>query len=191
MIGVRAPETTPFSASAAAVSVPTPGGTGSPAEPGTGGPLAPAPVRLVIPRIGVDTPVVPVGLNADGTVTVPPADPAAPAGWYRFGVPPGEPGPAVLLGHVDRHQGPAVFSRLSALESGNDIAVRREDGTTVVFVVESVRTHPKSEFPTEAVYGPTVEPVLRLVTCGGDFDRDRRTYLSNVVVYATLDTSPG
>jgi len=97
----------------------------------------------------------------------------------------------VLLGHVDSHQGPAVFSRLSALESGDDIAVRREDGTTVVFVVESVRTHRKSEFPTEAVYGPTVEPVLRLVTCGGDFDRDRRTYLSNVVVYATLNTGPG
>ncbi len=187
LMGLRPPEVAASSAPASAVPIPTRTGPTSPAAR----PVEPAPVRLEIPRIGVDTAVVPVGLNPDGTVLVPPAEPSAPAGWYRFGVAPGEPGPAVLLGHVDSYQGPAVFSRLSTLERGDDITVRRDDGMTAAFTVESVRTHLKREFPTEVVYGPSVEPVLRLVTCGGTFDRDRRTYLSNVVVYATSATISG
>lgn len=152
----------------------------------------PLPVHLDIPRIGVDTALIPLGLNEDGTVSVPPTEAGAPAGWYRHLASPGEPGPAVILGHVDSHVGPAVFSRLSDLRPGDGVFVRRADGSSVAFVVESVHTHPKSDFPTAAVYGPTDDPVLRLITCGGAFDRERRTYLSNVVVYAGLASgSPG
>ncbi|WP_216870600.1 class F sortase [Modestobacter excelsi] len=147
---------------------------------------APAPTHLDIPRIGVHTDVIPLGLNPDGTVMVPPVDPHAPAGWYRHLASPGEPGPAVLLGHVDSYQGPAVFSRLSALAPGDSVSIDRADGRTVVFTVQSVQTYPKSSFPTDLVYGPADVPVLRLITCGGSFDRVHRSYLSNVVVFAGL-----
>jgi sortase (surface protein transpeptidase) len=148
------------------------------------------PTHLDIRRIGLRTAVIPLGLNADGTVMVPPANPEAPAGWYRYLASPGEPGPAVLLGHVDTYRGPAVFHQLAALVPGDRITIDRTDGRTVAFTVRSVKTYPKSSFPTEAVYGRTDAPVLRLITCGGSFDRVRRTYLSNVVVYAEL-TSGG
>lgn len=153
---------------------------------------SPVPVRLDIPRIGVHSEVISLGLNPDGTVAVPPLETGAPAGWYRYLAVPGEPGPAVLLGHVDTYQGPAVFSRLHELEPGDAITVQRSDGRAVQFTVDSVRSYVKSEFPTQAVYGWTAAPVLRLVTCGGAFDRSRRSYLSNVVVYASLAAgSPG
>jgi sortase (surface protein transpeptidase) len=119
-------------------------------------------------------------------VMVPPEDLKAPAGWYRHFASPGEPGPAVLLGHVDTYEGPAVFHRLSALEPGDSISIDRADGHTVVFTVQSVQTYPKRSFPTNLVYGPAVDPVLRLITCGGSFDRVHRSYLDNVVVYAEL-----
>ena len=193
LTGLRVPDVSTYSAPAGGASVPI---TGSPAFPGEtrAAPAdhstpVPPPVHLEIPWIGVDTALIPLGLNPDGTVMVPPAEQGAPAGWYRHRASPGEPGPAVLLGHVDSYLGPAVFSRLSDLRPGDGISVRRADGSVVAFVVESVRTHPKSDFPTEAVYGQTVDPVLRLLTCGGGFDRARRTYLSVVVVYAEL--APG
>lgn len=178
-------------ASVPVISYPTvPGGT-RPAAADDSTPVPP-PVHLDIPRIGVDTALIPLGLQADGTVMVPPTDPGAPAGWYRHLASPGEPGPAVLLGHVDSSRGPAVFSRLAELRPGDNVSVRRADGSVVAFVVESVHTHPKSDFPTAAVYGPADAPVLRLITCGGAFDRERRTYLSNVVVSAGLASgSPG
>jgi hypothetical protein len=196
LTGLRASDLSAPPAAASAASVPV---ISDPAVPGEMRPAAadhstavPPPVHLDIPRIGVDTALIPLGLNEDGTVMVPPSDPLAPAGWYRYLASPGEPGPAVLLGHVDSHGGPAVFSRLSDLRPGDGISVRRADGSSVAFVVESVHTHPKSDFPTAAVYGPTDVPVLRLITCGGAFDRVRRTYLSNVVVYAGLaGGSPG
>jgi hypothetical protein len=144
------------------------------------------PTYLDITRIGVHTEVISLGLNADGTVMVPPPDPGGPVGWYRYLATPGEPGTAVLLGHLDSYQGPAVFYRLSAPLIGDRISVARSDGTTAVFTVQSVQACPKSPFPSEAAYGSTAAPVLRLITCGGRFDRVHRTYLSNVVVYAEL-----
>jgi sortase (surface protein transpeptidase) len=144
------------------------------------------PIRLEIPRIGVHTDVIPVGLNVDGTVEVPPVEPEAPAGWYRHLASPGDSGPAVILGHVDSHQGPAVFYRLSELAPGDRISIDRDDGRTIVFTVQSVHTYSKTSFPTDLVYGRTAAPVLRLITCGGAFDRSRRTYLSNVVIFASL-----
>jgi hypothetical protein len=144
------------------------------------------PVHLDLPTIGVHTPLMSLGLNPDGTVEVPPLTRHAPAGWYRYLASPGELGPAVLLGHVDSAaDGPAVFFRLGALRPGDPVAVRRADGTTVVFSVDRVAGYPKSAFPTRAVYGAVDRPGLRLVTCGGSFDHARRSYRGVVVVYAT------
>jgi LPXTG-site transpeptidase (sortase) family protein len=116
---------------------------------------------------------------------VPPED-FARAGWFTRGPVPGETGPAVIAGHVDSADGPAVFFRLAELEDGDDVLVDRADGTTVRFTVTSVDRYPKDEFPTEQVYGPTPRAELRLITCGGEFDADARSYRDNVVVSAVL-----
>ena len=107
-------------------------------------------------------------------------------GWWRGGPEPGEPGPAVILGHVDSRVGPAVFYRLRELAPGDEIHIDREDGTTVTYVVEASQRHGKDVFPTDAVYGATEKPTLRLVTCGGEFDYDVRSYEDNFIVFATI-----
>ncbi|MFI5910816.1 class F sortase [Dactylosporangium sp. NPDC051541] len=164
----------------------------SSAAPGpvpTRGLAASVPVRLAIPAIGLDTSLMSLGLNKDGTVEVPPVRTDAPAGWYRNLRTPGEVGPAVILGHVDTaHDGPAVFYRLRELRPGDPVTVRRADGSVAVFVVERVVEVPKSDFPTEDVYGPVNYPALRLVTCGGTFDHLRHTYKGNTLVYARLSS---
>jgi sortase (surface protein transpeptidase) len=148
------------------------------------------PVHLAIPAIGVSTGLVPLGLNQDGTIAVPPLGRAAPAGWYRYLATPGEVGPAVILGHVDSaRDGPAVFYRLIDLRAGDQVSVRRADGQTAVFTVTRVEEYAKSHFPTGAVYGAQGHPELRLVTCGGEFDKVHRQYRGNVVVYATFTAS--
>jgi hypothetical protein len=145
------------------------------------------PVRLDIPAIHVSTPLMTLGLNPDGTMAVPPVRHDAPAGWYRYLATPGEVGPAVIVGHVDTaRDGPAVFYRLAELRPGDTITVRRLDGRTAVFTVDQVAQYPKSAFPAQTVYGAVDRPVLRLVTCGGTFDRVHRTYRGNVVVFASL-----
>jgi hypothetical protein len=160
----------------------------SAAEP-PGGMGRSEPVHLAIPAIGVSTALIPLGLNADGTIAVPPLGRTAPAGWYRYLATPGEIGPAVILGHVDSaRDGPAVFFRLLDLRPGDTVAVSRADGRTAVFTVTRVEEYPKSSFPTESVYGPLDHPGLRLVTCGGTFDKLRRQYHGNVVAYARLAT---
>jgi hypothetical protein len=143
------------------------------------------PVHLAIPAIGVNTALIPLGLNPDGTIAVPPLGRTAPAGWYRYLATPGEVGPAVLLGHVDSaRDGPAVFFRLAELRAGDAITVRRADGRTAAFTVTRVEEYPKEAFPTETVYGGLDHPGLRLVTCGGTYDKIRRQYRGNVVAYA-------
>lgn len=144
------------------------------------------PVRVEIPVIGVRAPVVPVGQAPDGTVQVPPLDEAHRVGWYRHGPAPGSRGSAVLLGHYDDLRGPAVFHRLGRVRRGDAVRVERRDGRTAVFAVESVEQVPKSRFPARKVYGPVDHAGLRLVTCGGSYDRLRRTYRDNLIVYARL-----
>jgi Sortase domain len=148
--------------------------------------LAPSPpVALDVPAIGVHTALLTLGLNADGTVEVPPLETDEP-GWYDGSPTPGEIGPAVILGHVDSaRSGPAVFYDLAALLPGDTIGVTRADGSTVTFHVDEVARYPKRAFPTEAVYGDLDHAGLRLITCGGEFFR-RAGYLDNVVVYAHL-----
>jgi sortase (surface protein transpeptidase) len=143
------------------------------------------PVRLQIPVIGVDTEVMELGLRRDGTLEVPPLRGDAPAGWYRHSPTPGETGASVLAGHVDTaRDGPAVFFRLRELKVKDSISVRRKDGTVARFAVSRVATYPKRDFPSREVYAPLASPGLRLITCGGVFDRGEGSYRSNVVVYA-------
>jgi sortase (surface protein transpeptidase) len=144
----------------------------------------PEPVRIEIPRIGVASPLIRLGKAANGTVEEP--GPFDRAGWYAPGTRPGDPGSAVILGHVDSKTGPAVFYRLRELRRGDEIKVRRADGSTVRFVVQRTDQYPKRRFPTDEVYYPTLKPELRLVTCGGQFDPDWGHYLSNVIVFATI-----
>lgn len=142
-----------------------------------------APVRLRVPTIGVDSALVELGRAEDQTVEVP-SDPAS-AGWYAEGVRPGEPGPAVLLGHVDSRSGPAVFFRLGELRPGDPVLVDRADGSVVTFTVTRSERHPKTAFPSDQVYLPTLSPQLRLITCGGFFDRRTGFHRDNVIVFAS------
>jgi sortase (surface protein transpeptidase) len=145
----------------------------------------PVPVRIEIPRIKVASPLDRLGRAADRTVEVP--DRWERAGWYAEGTRPGDPGPAVILGHVDsKADGPAVFFRLRELRRGDEIVVTRADGSTVRFAVDRTEQFPKSRFPTDDVYYPAMTPSLRLVTCGGSFDATAGHYRSNVIVFATL-----
>ncbi|MEU4770737.1 class F sortase [Micromonospora sp. NPDC023644] len=146
-----------------------------------------APTTIAIPRIGVDAAIMPLGTNPDGTVQVPPLERAQLAGWYEPGPSPGEIGNAVIVGHVDSAAiGPAVFFSLGALQPGDTITVTRQDGQQATFTVESVKAYPKTEFPTEQVYGPSNRPGLRVVTCGGTFDEAAGSYPDNVVVFASM-----
>lgn len=143
------------------------------------------PVRVTIPAIGVSSPLEDLVADPVTRELAAPADPSL-AGWFAAGVVPGRLGPAVIGGHVDSRRGPGVFFRLRDLRPGNAVAVARSDGSTVHFAVIAVRRYPKTAFPTDAVYGPTAGPELRLVTCGGQFDRSARSYDDNVVVDAVL-----
>lgn len=162
----------------AAPSAPTPVAVGLPRS---------APTRIAIPKIKVDAKVRELGVNPDGTVQVPPLKQAQDAGWYRLGPSPGEIGNAVIVGHVDsRYTGPAVFYRLGALRPGDVITLTRKDGSKVQFRVDGVRSFPKTKFPTELVYGPSDQAGLRVVTCGGTFDKRQQSYRDNIIVFATL-----
>ena len=144
------------------------------------------PVRLQIPTIAVSTPLVRLGRLPDGSIEVP--KDWDTAGWYDRGPRPGQPGPAVILGHVDSTSGPAVFYRLRELRPPDIVRVGLADGRILLFRVQRVERYPKDKFPTEAVYFPTLNRELRLITCGGEFDYARRSYRDNIVVYATLVT---
>jgi hypothetical protein len=152
------------------------------AAPTEGAARVAEPASLVIPSIGVTTSLVHLGLTGSGALQVPPTP--AVAGWYTGSPRPGSIGSAVIAGHIDSVNGPGVFFRLSQLQRGARVYVKRADGTLAVFEVTLVRSYPKDDFPTTAVYGAVPDPELRLITCGGTFDYSTRSYLSNTVVYA-------
>lgn len=149
-------------------------------------PAARRPARLQIPAIGVDTGLETLGIRSDRTIDVP-KDPAM-AGWLRGGPAPGDPGPAIVAGHVDSRTGPAVFYRLSELKPGQVVTVRRGDRSTVQFRIDSVEQFSKSAFPTAQVYGPAPVPSLRLITCAGAYDK-ASGYRDNIVVFASRLTA--
>lgn len=151
-----------------------------------------APTTVIIPSIGVNAPVMPVGLcpaaglDCDGVVTgglaTPPLKAGNLAGWWDGGAAPGQNGPAVIVGHVD-NPNPAVFWNLDKMVAGESIEIVLANGKTVSFTVTSTQEASKDSFPTQAVYGSTPQPTLRLVTCGGAFVGTH--YVDNFIVYAT------
>lgn len=144
----------------------------------------PLPSRVRIPAIDLTTPPLEqLGRAADKSIALP-VD-ADDAGWFEGGPRPGQPGPAVVIGHVDMDKGPAVFFRLREMKPGESVYVDRVDGSTQKFTVTQVRQVAKTDFPTADVYAPDLESSLRLITCGGQFDYSTGNYLDNVIVFAS------
>jgi Sortase domain len=171
----------PVAAGVAALPAPT-GPIVAPPQSAPPAPVA-SPVSLTIPLIGVKTSLITLGLAQGGAMQVPSS--TTVAGWYTGSPRPGSIGSAIIVGHIDSQSRPGVFFRLSELRNGDDVFVKRADGTTAEFRVTSVQTYLKDQFPTGQVYGPTPDAELRLITCGGAFDPATGHYLSNIVVYAS------
>jgi len=144
----------------------------------------PIPVRIAVPAIGVNAPLIALGRNRDGSAQVPKS--FSIAGWFKPGPEPGEQGAAVILGHVDSKSGPGVFYHLRALRRGDRIRIRLVNRKTIQFVVTGSKESPKSHFPTKLVFAHTAVPTLRLVTCGGGFNYATGHYLDNYIVFARL-----
>ncbi len=144
------------------------------------------PGHLSIAAIEVEADVTKLGLRPDSTVEVP-TDPDK-TGWFRLGPSPGQRGSAVILGHVDSLEGPAVFIMLRYLTAGDRVRVTLADGRVATFVVERKATYPNDDFPAQRVYGSHGRAMLQLVTCGGDYDTDVGSYTANVVVYTSLES---
>ncbi|MCP2336000.1 class F sortase [Actinomadura rupiterrae] len=172
-----------------------PGTPGGRARPRPAGPVRYAtsalprsePATIKIPKLGVSAPVTGLGLKPDGTIEVPPLDQPNLAGWWKDGPTPGETGPSVVLGHVDARGAAAVFNKLTELREGDRVQVVRKDGRTAEFAVQRVERVAKSAFPGEKIYAEDLDyAALRLVTCGGDFDRETGHYVDNVIAYTRL-----
>ncbi|MGW7256259.1 class F sortase [Streptomyces sp. NPDC054834] len=151
--------------------------------------LAPSPpTRIRIPAIRVNAPLMGLGLTSSGSLDVPPAGNKNLAGWYEAGTSPGERGTAIVAGHVDNTEGPAVFYDLGALRRGAAIEIARQDGSVAVFTVDAVEVYSARNFPDEKVYGAAKRPELRVITCGGGYSKTTG-YQGNVVVFAHLTGS--
>ena len=146
------------------------------------------PDRIRIPAIHVNAPLMGLKLTSAGSLDVPPAAKKNLAGWYEAGTTPGETGTAVVAGHVDNADGPAVFYDLGALKKGNTIELDRLDGSVALFTVDAVEVYQASRFPDQKVYGAARRPELRVITCGGGYSR-ATGYQGNVVVFAHLSGS--
>ncbi|KUM83571.1 MULTISPECIES: class F sortase [Streptomyces] len=143
------------------------------------------PTTFRIPSLGIDAPVMGLGLSKGRELSTPPVDKPKLVGWYRGGPTPGESGTAIAVGHRDTKTGPAVFAALAQVKPGKLIEAGRADGRIAVYTVDRVKVFDKSGFPDKEVYGPVRRPELRVITCGGLFTR-RTGYTSNVVVFAHL-----
>jgi hypothetical protein len=156
-------------------------GRAAPTEPGLD-PVEPRPAepaRVVIPDVGVDASVVPVGATAGGIEVPSPEE----AGWYAAGPRPSEPGRAIVIGHLDSLDGPAAFTQVAQARPGSEVSVVDQAGVTHPFRILRTLEVAKSSFPAEEVYGATRRPSLALITCGGDFDPETG-YENNVIVFA-------
>ncbi|AGM02950.1 class F sortase [Amycolatopsis keratiniphila] len=149
------------------------------------------PTAVHIPKLGADSSLIELGLDANRRMRTPPVTTPMQAGWYEPGPAPGQTGPAVIVGHIDGATQPGIFYRLHELAPGDRVIVERADGSVVIFVVRRTLHAPKDRFPTKEVYGRTAGPELRLITCGGSFDRAARSYRDNVIVFARLEGDDG
>lgn len=142
------------------------------------------PIKITIPKINVQSSIVDLSLEKDGSLQVP--KDTNKVGWYVYAPPPGEVGPAVMVGHKDSNFGKAIFYNLNQLQIGDTIQVERSDGATIVFAVEGKEEYSQNNFPTQKVYGAIDYPGLRLITCSGKFQRGLGRYSHNLVVYARI-----
>jgi sortase (surface protein transpeptidase) len=149
-------------------------------------PGRPKPTEVRIPKIGARSTLVEAGLDENQAIQVPPVEQPMQAAWYSYSQVPGEPGPSILLGHVDGNKKPGIFYKLHELKAGDEIFVKREDGKELRFTTTRTEQVPKDQFPEDAVYGTTTQPELRLITCGGAFDKAAHSYVDNIIVYAEL-----
>ena len=149
-------------------------------------PLEPADIAgIAIPSIGLATDdTTDLGLRADNSLDVPRR--ASTVGWYEDSASPGTIGPTVLAAHVNLRGDQGAFARIGLMAPGETIEVHRDDDTTAVFTVDRVEQFAKDAFPTDAVYGPTPDGQIRLITCVGAFDHREITYEDNIVVYGHL-----
>ncbi|MEO3856737.1 class F sortase [Acrocarpospora sp. B8E8] len=153
-------------------------------------PLLPSsPKRLIIAKLGINAPIKSVGVDKRGAIETPPISNPNLVGWYRGGPTAGEAGPAIMLGHKDTQTRSAVFSRLHELRYGDTIEVIRGDGTIAIFTVGGVEQANKETFPTNRVYGNADDAELRLITCGGTYNRSTGHYVDNVIVYARMTST--
>lgn len=153
----------------------------------TDGPTLAPPVRIRIPDIGIDQPLISLRVQQDGRLGVP--DEPGNIGWWSDGPRPGGPGATVVVGHVDSATGPGAFHGLAALDPGDDVTLVRDDRSTVTFTVRALRQYGKDAFPDSQVYATGGPPALHLITCSGAYDRSRGEYRDNLVVYATLNSA--
>jgi LPXTG-site transpeptidase (sortase) family protein len=175
------------SASPGASASASPGASPGPAAQSAGNQLPRSePLRLIIPEIYVDAPFTALAIGPQGQLEPPPADDVNLVGWYAKGASPGEPGTAIIAGHVDTATSPAVFAGLGELEKGDTFRVERADRRTATFLVDSVESFDKDDFPDQRVYGDTPQAEVRLITCAGDYDRRIKDYTENLVVFAHL-----
>ncbi|MFJ4839467.1 class F sortase [Streptomyces sp. NPDC088746] len=167
----------------------SPAAGGATAPPPSVQPLPPAtPLRLRISALKVDAPMMKLALNTAGALEPPPDNNPVLAGWYAGGTVPGAVGTAVAAGHVDTRLGPGVFHKLGSVRKGATIEIVRADRRTAVFTVYAVAVYNKTNFPDEKVYGPSAQPELRVITCGGAFNK-KTGYEDNVVVFASMTAS--
>jgi len=159
--------------------------TGAPVAASAPLPASP-PAQLRIDAINATSSLLPLGLNPDRTVTVPPVNTPLQASWYRLGPTPGAPGPAIILGHINGNGQEGIFAHLNQVKPGDQVTVTRQDGKTAVFTVTKLQQVAKNAFPTVDVYGDTPDAQLRLITCGGAFDKAKRSYTDSIIAYATL-----
>lgn len=145
-----------------------------------------SPARITIPAVDVRARVVSVGRADDGSIAVPTQDPVTTTGWYEYGASPGQPGTAVIVGHVDTKTEAAVFARLPDLNKGDRIEVTNRSGKVFTFAVDSVQRTPKTAFPANSIFAPAAKPRLVLVTCGGTWVGGQVGYADNVIVFATM-----
>jgi Sortase domain len=141
-----------------------------------------APTRVIVEALNIDGPVVPVGVNADSQLDVPPD--ARTLVWYRYGPSPGAPGSAVIAGHLNWKGTNGLFARLDEMPVGATITVVYDDGSQKDFIVSTVELVDKPAVAVNGIFAREGEPVLRLITCGGEFEKAVRSYRSNVVVTA-------
>jgi Sortase domain len=144
------------------------------------------PTEIRIDKLNATSSLVALGLNPDRTIAVPPVSQPQQASWYKLGPTPGAAGPAIILGHINGGGKDGIFAHLSDLRPGDQVQVKRADGKTAVFTITKLEQYPKTNFPTQAVYGDTEDAEIRLITCGGSFDRSKRSYRDNIVATGVL-----